>query len=56
MARKTVRKELVAAGVGRAGGPLIEGGLHVTEAQSAAAVIDEVNARLGWKLTTRNER
>lgn len=41
---------------GRSSGVTIEGGIHVTEAQSATRVIDEVNARLGWMLTTRAER
>jgi hypothetical protein len=43
---------LVGAG---AGGPAVSvGAINVTEAQSAAAVIDEVNARLGWQLNRRN--
>jgi len=35
---------------------VIEGGLNITEAASAASVVDEIHARLGWMLTTRAER
>jgi len=52
---ETFRRELAnAPGNGRA--LVIEGGLNITEAASAASVVDEIHARLGWMLTTRAER
>lgn len=50
-----VRRELAAVPMPTRTAPLV-GAMNVTEAASAGAVVDEVNARLGWMLTTRNER
>jgi hypothetical protein len=54
--RQVVRDAIAEVGVAGGGRGVVIENMPITEAANAGAVVDEVNARLGWMLTTRNER